>query len=58
MKLIGLTLEEATKLLTEKLHTWRIVEKNGVKYMMTADVNHNRCNLSIKKGVVTQATFG
>jgi hypothetical protein len=58
MKLVGLTKAAAINLLQAAGHSYRIVKEDQKSFMVTADVCFTRCNLTIKKGVVTEATYG
>ena len=54
-KLIGLTIEEARKVTKFKL---RVMCEDGEQYMGTCEVNNERYNLTIEKGIITEAKIG
>jgi hypothetical protein len=56
--LIGMSMEEATKDLTNSRIPWRIVASEGYPAMLTCDYNPVRVNLEVKNDIVTQVKFG
>ncbi len=53
--LIGKTLEEATEILRNS--EWRVVEEDGVDYMLTMDLNPYRYNLYIENNIIKEVRF-
>jgi len=58
MFLIGKTEAEAKAILAKQELSYRIVMRDGEYYIVTADFNPKRINLSIVDGIVTCATLG
>ena len=56
--LIGMSIEEATKDLTNSRISWRITASEGYPAMLTCDFNPVRVNLEVKNGIVTRVKFG
>jgi len=56
--LIGMFMEEATKVLTNSRIPWRITASDNHPGMLTCDFNSVRVNLHVKNGIVTQVKFG
>jgi hypothetical protein len=54
----GRTLEEATKYANDGGYTVRIVEENGISFMLTMDINPSRINFRVKNGFVVDAYGG
>ena len=50
--LIGKTLEEATEILRNC--EWRIVQEDGIDYMLTMDLNPYRYNLYLKNNLIKE----
>lgn len=57
-KVIGMTQEDAEKLIKLEGLTSRIVSLDGEFFMVTADYNMSRVNLNITGGIVTGANKG
>ncbi|MFW6855298.1 hypothetical protein ACODYM_28825 [Burkholderia gladioli] len=57
-KLIGLTEEQAVDMLQNAGHNYRVVNRDGVPRVSTADVKANRANLTIQNGLVTDVSYG
>ena len=56
--LIGMSIEEATKDLTNSRIPWLITSSEGYPAMLTCDFNPVRINLQVENGIVTQVKFG
>ena len=56
--LIGMSIEEATKNLTNSRIPWRITSSEGYPAMLTCDFNPVRINLQVENGIVTRVKFG
>jgi hypothetical protein len=57
-KIMGLSEEEARKLLAEAAATFRIVERDGEKFIRTCDYKSFRLNLYIANSKIYKVTFG
>ena len=57
-EVVGMTLEEATKLIEGDGFISRVVEKDGEFYPITAELRQDRINLSLKDNKVVNATVG
>jgi hypothetical protein len=53
--LIGKTLEEATEILRNC--EWRVVQEDGIDYMLTMDLHPERFNLYLEKGIIKEVKF-
>jgi hypothetical protein len=53
--LIGKTLEEATEILRNS--EWRVVQEDGVDYMLTMDLNPYRYNLYLENNLIKEVKF-
>jgi hypothetical protein len=53
--LIGKTLEEATEILRNS--EWRVVQEDGVDYMLTMDLNPYRYNLYLENKLIKEVKF-
>lgn len=53
--LIGKTIEEATEILRNC--EWRIVKEDNIDYIITQDLNSNRFNLYLDKGIIKEVKF-
>ena len=56
--LIGMSIEEATKDLTNSRIPWRIAASDNRPAMLTCDYNPVRINLQVENGIVTRVKFG
>ena len=56
--LVGLSLEEATKVAGSRGWTLRVASVDGKENMLTADYSYSRVNVSVVDGVVTAVTIG
>ncbi len=56
--LVGLSLEEATKVAGSRGWTFRVASVDGKENMLTADYSYSRVNVSVVDGVVTAVTIG
>lgn len=56
--LIGMSIEEATKDLTNSRIPWRIAASENHPAILTCDFNPVRVNLEVKNGIVTRVKFG
>jgi len=54
-KLIGKTIEEAIEILRNC--EWRIVKENDNDLILTQDLNPNRFNLYLEKGIIIDVKF-
>lgn len=57
-KLVGLTEDEAAKVASGAGWTVRVVSRDGEDFMVTADWQENRVNISVVDGKVTAVTVG
>ena len=55
---IGMTKDKATKHLESQGLRVRITSEEGNSFFGTADVRHDRANLTIEDGKVTKISFG
>jgi len=56
--LIGMSIEEVSKDLTNCRIPWRITASEGYPAMLTCDFNPVRVNLEVQNGIVTRVKFG
>jgi hypothetical protein len=56
--LIGLSETEVESLLFDNSILFRVIEKDGHKFMLTANYDPLRLNLVVKKGIVIKVTKG
>jgi hypothetical protein len=56
--LIGLTEEEAVKLLKEKNIVSRVIQRETESFLVSMDLRDDRVNLKIKEGKVIEAKIG
>ena len=56
--LIGKTIGEVAGVLDAMDYTYRVVERDGVKYMVTADFVPTRANLTMVERKVVKYTLG
>ena len=53
--LIGKNIKEASEIL--KNYRWRIVSEDNKDYIITADLDFNRYNLYLEKGIIVDVKF-
>lgn len=58
LPLLNKTLAEAADILNDAGHSFRIVKRDGVPYVVTCDHNINRCNLTLLNGKVAEYKWG
>lgn len=58
LNLLNKSLREVADILAEADCTFRIVKRDGVQYMVTADHHADRCNLSLLNGKVEAFHWG
>jgi len=51
-KIIGMKLEDASKLLTENGYSIRVINENGSPLMITSDIKSNRVNVFVINGYI------
>jgi hypothetical protein len=56
--IVGKGIGEAADTLDAADHTYRVVERDGKRYMVTADHVPTRVNLTMRDKVVVSYTFG
>jgi hypothetical protein len=56
--LVGLSLEEATKVASARGWTLRVSSVDGKENMLTTDYSYSRVNVSVVDGIVTVVTIG
>jgi len=56
--LVGLSLEEATKVAESRRWTLRVASVDGKENMLTTDYSYSRVNVSVVDGIVTAVTIG
>jgi len=56
--LVGLSLEEATKVVGTRGWTLRVASVDGKENMLTMDYSYSRVNVSVVDGIVTAVTIG
>lgn len=56
--LVGLSLEEATKVAESRRWTLRVASVDGKENMLTMDYSYSRVNVSVVDGIVTAVTIG
>ncbi len=56
--LLGKTKEEAQALCVEDGRAFRVVDEDGERYMLTADLHPTRINVSLLKGKVVSVRLG
>jgi hypothetical protein len=57
-KLIGLTTEDAIRLIKDNNFISRIAYEDGEHFIITMDICVDRINLEIEEGIVVSAHFG
>lgn len=56
--LIGFTLELSIKIIEHYKLPHRVIKEDGNAFVGTRDFNIHRINLTVEKGLVTEATLG
>ena len=57
-QVIGKTYDEAKQICEEQKFTQRVVEEDGVSFIVTCDLRLDRVNLYINEGKVFKANIG
>jgi len=55
---VNLTLEEAINKAKENKWIYRIIKKDGVKFIVTMDLKLNRLNFTVDNNIVTDCKIG
>lgn len=58
LDIIGKGLREVNEIVTEAGCTFRVVSRDGERYVVTMDHHKDRVNLTLVEGKVTGYTFG
>lgn len=56
--LIGSSEADAIEMIQSSNYSYRVTSRDGVRFMLTMDVDFNRINLDIDKNRVIKAKFG
>jgi len=56
--LVGLTVAEALEQIRQANLTWRVIERDGQKFMVSMEYNAHRVQLVIKDNLITGASIG